>query len=81
MALTADTIQDIARMIEKKVGMPYRDFEKLDFKEQQRLLKESGKKKEKPIQKEKETVILPQTKKENENIIYSEPGAYVKRIK
>ena len=74
MAITTETAQSIARMIESRVGIPYQEFEKLDFETQQRLMKE-GKKKQNTSQ------LKELTHETKGDIIYSEPGAFVKKLK
>lgn len=74
MIITTDTAQSVAKMIENRVGMPYQEFEKLNFETQQRLINE-GRKKQSPNQSEG---IMHEKKGE---VIYSEPGACVKKIK
>jgi len=44
MYLKQETLDNISKTIERKLGIPYEEFDKLDFDEQQRLLSEYRKK-------------------------------------
>ena len=40
MYLKQETLDNISKTIERKLGIPYEEFDKLDFDEQQRLISE-----------------------------------------
>ena len=57
MYLKQETLDNISKTLERKLGIPYEEFDKLDFDEQQRLISEY-KKSQKRKNDDKVTVMI-----------------------